>query len=211
MSFEKILLKYLEKKDYHEISSYETALQKSFKNLNKLIPLVETIDDKADIISPWELIVATVLYFSGNLFENQNDFYKNSSGTIEYKREQLKKILINFIKYSINIFSFYEKVRTTLSENPTSKNTIWNLRNRGGTNNDPFIVVPTIDFERQYAANAVDLRLGNSFITSKLTEFTHIPTKPSDNPLVTKILSISLKSISYHLIKNSLYIPIISF
>jgi dCTP deaminase len=47
-------------------------------------------------------------------------------------------------------------------------------------------VVPTIDFERQYATNAVDLRLGNSFITSKLTEFTHIPTKPSENPLSDK-------------------------
>lgn len=178
----RFLLKFFGKESLFEVQDYETALNKGTKNLNQLIPLVETIDiEKNDIISPWELIVATAFYFSGNLYEKENDLYKNFPE--EQSRNQLKQILINFLKYSINIYSFYSKVRVPLPERKTRKISIWNLREK----QDPFIVVPTIDFDKQYSTNAVDLRLGNSFITSKLTEFTHIPTQPeTSNPLSNK-------------------------
>jgi dCTP deaminase len=177
---QRVFSKYLKKQNLFEPPAFTIAYEKSLDNLNKLIPLIETTSaEKPQSINPWELLVATVLYFYGNIYEAENTFY-NTASEGESRRESLKNILINFIKYSTNLYSFYDRVKTSLPEKMAGKNTVWNLRARGGAG-DPFIVVPTIDFERQYSTNAVDLRLGNTFITSKLTEFTHIPTRPSLN------------------------------
>lgn len=194
------LIKHLGKESVYEVKEYEAALAKCLPNLNILIPLVETIEiEKTEIITPWELLVATIFYFSGNLFESDNRFFLDSGLTKEEKIANLKKILINFLKYSINIYSFYSKIKVPLPDSAKKQNTVWKLRERGGSKvDDSFIVVPTIDFEKQYASNAVDLRLGNSFITSKLTEFTHIPTNPSTN-------SYSNKNIEYFFEKH--FIP----
>jgi dCTP deaminase len=181
-----LLLKYLKKESLYSPQQYEEALHKSIENLNRLIPPVETLTVTGpQSVNPSEMLIATTLYFSGNLFETRNEFYKEAGGDNDEKRQRLKQILINFIKYAINVYAFYVKVKTPFPANPLEASTVWNLRDRGKEGN-PFVVVPTIDFERQYATNAVDLRLGNSFITSKLTEFTHIPTRPSSNPLSDK-------------------------
>jgi len=177
------LLDYLQKSSFFISDVYKTALEKSVQCLDRLIPPVETIEQgRTDLITPWEVLVGIAFYFSGNLYETNNELFIQSTQQEDQRRQKLKEILLHFLTYSINTYLFSERVQSPIPPDVMTRNTVWNLRSRL-SNKGPFIVVPTIDFNTQYSTNAVDLRLGNSFITSKLTEFTHIPTFPQAPPL----------------------------
>jgi dCTP deaminase len=82
--------------------------------------------------------------------------------------------LHEFIKFSHEKINYFEEWN--------SNDILWGWRERGEKRN-AFIVTPTIDCKTQYSHNAVDLRLGSSFLVNVPSRYTHIDPAPGETSL----------------------------
>lgn len=151
--------------------------QKVLPELEGFRPPCETVNALYPVpITPREAVIVSTVYYYGKIYIN-NDFYKHSDLDEFTKKDMLKKVISEHINYSIEISEFVaisnDRVSANKDElNATLKhNTLWKLRS---SDREKLIIVPTISPQDQYSRNAVDLRLGSSFLVSKLPLFTHV-------------------------------------
>jgi len=165
----------------------EEIWEKVKPELDAFRPPVEKVNDGIpEIISPIESIIGTVIYYYGGYYLTSNEYFQKSISEENSKKSTLRKSLINHVKYSINLYNFVKAAnilyRNIDFRSEKLKSTLWIWRKRiyGGDSN-PLVVIPTIDPERQYGTNGIDLRLGSSFLVHKPTRYTHIiPTPDND-------------------------------
>lgn len=153
--------------------------------LDAFRPPVEKVGDHVPAsISPIESLVTSCIYYHGSVHKNSNEFYINSKKNTKEKDKLIIRTLIKHIKYAISLYNFvkssHEKYCQFDYDSPEWNNTLWKMRKRtSGGKLNPVIIVPTIDPKVQYGANSVDLRLGNSFLISKPSRYTHIDPEPN--------------------------------
>jgi dCTP deaminase len=139
-------------------------------------PIEYEEEERIEYINPVYSQIFSTIYYYGEHFTINNQFYnKTESLSTEIKRATLRHKLADLNRYSTKLYEI--ALSKAADKNIVSeglKETLWNYRKRG-KEGDPFIIVPNIDPPKQYGTNAVDLRLGFSFITQRLTEYTHIP------------------------------------
>jgi dCTP deaminase len=142
-------------------------------------------NNRREIISPIQAVIASTLYYFGKTYTDSNDYFINSADTIEKKNLIVREKLIEHIQYAINLYDFVKHSNMRLIAQGFNyadlKNTLWNLRERTVAEKpSPFIIVPNIDPKVQYSSSSVDLRLGEFFLVNKLSKYTHID--PSGKP-----------------------------
>lgn len=142
---------------------------------DKLRPPFESVHS-ADtaLVHPIQAQIVATVYFYGKDYVNSNELFKGSKH--DNKDDLVREKLVSHLIYAISLHDFVKDVRTKFDPVALGAASLWSLRNR--VDQTPFVVVPTIDPERQYGINAVDLRLGTHFIISKLTQHTHVTTQP---------------------------------
>ena len=152
-------------------------------------PIEYEEDEKIQYINPIYAQIFATLYYYGERFTIDNQFYNKAENiSTPKRRETIRHKLADLIRYSTKLYGLsLSKVDDKNIITEGLKETLWSYRKRG-KEGDPFIIVPNIDPGRQYGTNAVDLRLGYSFITQRLTEYTHIP---SSNDMESKYTDLS--------------------
>jgi len=164
----------------------EEAWAKVRLELDAFRPPLETVsDDIPESISPIESIIAMTVYYYGEAYKNENEYYRKSAVSEEIKEKILLKTFVSHLSYSISMYDFVthsSKRDSSEYYKEVKKNSLWKMRTRihGGKTN-PLIIVPSIDPKTQYGDNSVDLRLGGSFLILRPTKYTHIDPNPKNN------------------------------
>lgn len=148
--------------------------------LNAFRPPFETVSlNEPRIISPCQALVCATLYFYGQHYRKESEFYNQSSLAEDERYGVLRKRLIEHIRYSISNYSFIKKAKSKVAFKDYKNDldsTIWSLREIkvAGKLQPHVVIVPTIDPKIQYSSNSVDLRLGSTFLVNSLSKYTHI-------------------------------------
>jgi dCTP deaminase len=151
----------------------ENVWQKVIPELNAFRPPFETVSlEKPLVITPVEAIIGATIYLHGQTFKETNQFFLAS--TERDKENHLKQIILDHVKYVLSLYRFVAnasvKVKTEEFKELSDKS-LWALR---ADNDNPIVVVPTVDPIAQYGVNAIDLRLGTGFLINKSPRFTNI-------------------------------------
>lgn len=154
--------------------------------LDAFRPPFETVNDKwPTLITPIEALMASVLYFHIENFDN-NEFFseedKKDATKKQAKIEILRHKIIDHVHYAISLYGFTKSINKPLATDEfdvIKERTLWGMRQRVQNEKPaPFVVVPTTDPKPQYGQNSVDLRLGSSFLVAVPSRYTHIEPQP---------------------------------
>ena len=148
--------------------------------LNAFRPPFETVSiNEPQIISPSQALVCASLYFYGQHYKKESEFYKQSTLSEDVRYGVLRRRLIEHIRYSISNYNFIKRAKEKIAFKDYKNDldsTIWSLREIkvAGKIQPHVVIVPTIDPKIQYSSNSVDLRLGSTFLVNSLSKYTHI-------------------------------------
>jgi hypothetical protein len=159
-----------------------TSWRKVVPELDAFRPPFETCSnaDLPEIISPPAALIGATLYYHGKAFV-ENEFYVRSKKPDDKKTEFLRDRLVEHVSYAISLHDFVAlgherfttKAPTTVSR---LEGTIWLMRSRRVLQGvpAPVVITPSTDPVSQYGHNAVDLRLGPTFLFHRAPSYTHI-------------------------------------
>lgn len=152
-----------------------------FPELNSFRPPFETVSIASpQSITPIEATIACCIYYYGEQFKSSNDYYVNSNTSNKEKLEVIRDKLIEHLRYAISLYDFVKRSQEArCGENldvTILAKTLWQMRDR---EEGVFVITPSTDPITQYSATSVDLRLGNWFLVSKTTGYTHIRPNPN--------------------------------
>ncbi|MBP6730782.1 MAG: dCTP deaminase [Chitinophagales bacterium] len=142
--------------------------------LDEMLPPVEAINGEYPIrFTPIQAQIVTTLYFFNVEHRKaKNEFFKGESSNDLIKFRQK---LTGLLRYAISIYNFVQHAdkqrgasdRKIISNLSAARSTLWAKRKT-------LKIVPTTSILKQYSSHGVDLRLGMTFITGKLSDLTHI-------------------------------------
>lgn len=171
--FESILNKNIQKFDFVD------AFNRVANELNSLRPPCETVNEAfPQPISPIEIAFGTALYYYGSGYKS-GDFYTETVGEDKQKKEILYGILIKHMRYAIGISELVTEANMAFKSSPDFENKIDQLRGtlwemRSTEKDDSLVITPSIWPTDQYTVSSVDLRLGSTFLVSRVPNYTHI-------------------------------------
>ncbi|KJU87314.1 Deoxycytidine triphosphate deaminase [Candidatus Magnetobacterium bavaricum] len=165
----------------------EQSWKRIIPELNAFRPPFEVVtNNKPVLITPIEAVVIASIYYHGEYFKKNNNYYINTKD-IKVKDNNMRLRLTEHLRYAISLYDFVNSAQEQFSsvdcfDTESLKYTLWEMRERE-TNAEinSFVVVPTISPNKQYSPDSVDLRLGQFFLVRKLSNFTHISPEPPNN------------------------------